>query len=337
MTPPGDFTTVPVVDVSALVAPDASDADKQAVADAMDAAFRQVGFMYISGHGVDAGLYAEVRALARAFFLQDAAVKERIAIDRQTVPVRGYQRVGDNITGGHADWHEAVDFYRDLPAHHRLRSAAVPDPMHAPNQWPDRPARFAPVLQAYVDRMLQLGVRIMEGVARALRLPPGYFAGFYDESYWVMRAIYYPAMERLAGLRQPDDFGCGVHTDYGCLTFINCDDVRGALQVQNRQGRWVDADPIPGAFIVNVGDMLSKWTGGLYRSTPHRVRSVPGSDRVSIPFFFEPNYDARIVPLFGKNGDDAGVVFGQHLSKRVLSNFKYSPNLDRDNRSRHVD
>lgn len=166
---------------------------------------------------------------------------------------------------------------------------------------------------------------------------------------------YYHATDEIHHLKKDGEFGCGEHTDCtstlnclsdqrtnlmcvdGCLTFVNCDEVTGALQVKNRQGVWVAADPVPGAFIVNVGDMLNHWTNGAYKSTPHRVNNVGGCGRVSVPFFFEPNYDARIKPLeaFGAK-DGFEVTFGEHLSKRVLSNFRYSPNVATDNMSRGI-
>eukprot|EP00474_Spongospora_subterranea_P011980 CRZ12438.1 hypothetical protein [Spongospora subterranea] len=327
-----DFTAVPIVDIGALVDPDADPSQKQRAASAIDTALRTVGFMYVMGHGIDQGLVDRARLITRQFFHQDSAVKSKISMENQDVSVRGYQRLGDNITQGKPDWHEAIDFYREIPIGHRLRDDG--DPMHSDNQWPETPAQFKPTFDLYIEKMLQLGAFIMEGVARACKLPPDYFVRYYDESYWVMRTIYYPAKESVAKLSNPLDYGCGEHTDYGCLTMINCDDVQGALVAKNRDNQWIIADPVPGAFIVNVGDMLSKWTNGVYRSTPHKVNSVPGSDRVSIPFFFEPNYDALITPLphfGGSPGDDDGVVFGEHLSKRVLSNFKYSPNVESDN------
>ncbi|KAJ3212973.1 hypothetical protein HDU67_003465 [Dinochytrium kinnereticum] len=337
---PQDFSTLPIADITALTTPSASEEEKGAAGKAIDEAFQNSGFLYVVGHGVDSGLRKRVLELGREFFALEEERKERISIKRQEVPVRGYQRIGDNVTGGHSDWHEAIDLYRQLPLDHPLRTAEVQDAMHSDNQWPETPAEFRKVYETYVDEMLRVGRAVMEGVARARGLPAGYFERFYDDSYWVMRSIYYPPLDSTLGLRAPGDFGCGEHTDYGCLTFVNCEPVLGALEVRNRRGDWIKADPLPDAFIVNVGDMLSHWSNGVYRSTPHRVQSVSGTDRVSVPFFFEPNYDARISPIVqafgGKEEEGKEVVFGRHLAKRVLSNFKYSPNVETDNASRDI-
>ncbi|CEO99068.1 Fe2OG dioxygenase domain-containing protein [Plasmodiophora brassicae] len=331
-----DFTEVPIVDVSALTAAGGSDDDKARAAGAIDDALRRVGFMYVVGHGVDEDLCDDVVLASREFFAKEKCVKNRISIKHQDPPVRGWQRIADNVTGGKPDWHEAIDFYRELPQGHRLlkMNDAL---LHSSNQWPAQPPRFRTLFETYVERMLKLGGSIMEGIARASKLPPDYFSKYYDESFWVLRTIYYHATDEIHHLKKDGEFGCGEHTDYGCLTFVNCDEVTGALQVKNRQGVWVAADPVPGAFIVNVGDMLNHWTNGAYKSTPHRVNNVGGCGRVSVPFFFEPNYDARIKPLeaFGAK-DGFEVTFGEHLSKRVLSNFRYSPNVATDNMSRGI-
>ncbi|KAJ3106509.1 hypothetical protein HDU96_008202 [Phlyctochytrium bullatum] len=359
-----DFKTLPIVNVSALLDANASEDAKLAAGRAVDEAFRNAGFMYVTGHAVDAGLKKKVLALGREFFLQSQEAKDAIAMKKQEVPiiadsqidllqslndsqqVRGYQRVGDNITGGHSDWHEAIDLYREVPATDRLRDK--PDPMHSSNQWPENPSVFKETYEEYVKQMKRLGAAVMQGIARARGLEPTYFEKFYSESYWCMRSIYYPPLDATLAERKPGDFGCGEHTDYGCLTFVNCEDVKGALEVRNRAGAWIKADPLAeDSFIVNVGDMLSYWSNGLYRSTPHRVQSVAGTDRVSVPFFFEPNYDAVITPIKEFVGPavtesqatpaEKKVVFGHHLAKRVLSNFKYSPNLETDNASRGIE
>ncbi|KAI8852885.1 hypothetical protein BC829DRAFT_384022 [Chytridium lagenaria] len=331
-----DFKTLPIVDISALTSKTSSNDEVLRAGLAIDEAFRSAGFMYITGHSVDPNLRADVLRLGRTFFLQPESIKESISIKNQPVPVRGYQRVGDNVTQGHNDWHEAIDFYKEVGVGHPLRKTG--DPMHAENQWPEQPDDFKKVYEAYVKEMLRLGSNVMQGIAVARGLPRDFFEKFYNESYWVMRSIYYPPLDSTLGLRADGDFGCGEHTDYGCLTFVNCENVKGALEVRNQSGDWIKADPISDAFIVNVGDMLSHWSNSQYRSTPHRVQSVHGSDRVSVPFFFEPNYDAVIQPIaeFGEATKNEPVVFGAHLSKRVLSNFKYSPNVETDNASRNI-
>ena len=167
-------------------------------------------------------------------------------------------------------------------------------------------------------------------MAVGLGLPKLHFDKFYDDSFWVLRVIHYPpkAKEREEDGDDNGGLGCGVHTDYGCLTMIHAEDTPGCLQAMTTKGEWVTIEPVPGAFICNVGDMLARWTNGLYRSTPHRVlRPSGGRRRISIPFFFEPNYNAVIAPLpeccdaTGKPPRFAPIVYGDHLLAKTNSNF----------------
>jgi len=166
----------------------------------------------------------------------------------------------------------------------------------------------------------------MECVALALGLPDDHFQEYYDDSFWVLRVIHYPLSDPAADQK---DLGCGVHTDYGCLTMINADSTRGCLQAKNTSGKWVTVEPLPGALTCNIGDMLARWTNGLYRSTPHRVlRPQSGASRISIPFFFEPNYQAEIAPLpqcctsTGQPPRFPPIVYGDHLLSKTSSNFQ---------------
>jgi isopenicillin N synthase-like dioxygenase len=154
-----------------------------------------------------------------------------------------------------------------------------------------------------------------------------------DKSFWIMRVINYPPLDEQITTREHNiGDSCGVHTDYGCLTFVNQDDTKGALWVQSDSGEWVSADPIENAFVVNLGDMLKLWTGNLYQSTPHRVIHKGNKARISIPFFYEPNFDAVIEPLplldhlfEGKTPMTFEPrVYGDHVTSKVLGNFTFS-------------
>jgi isopenicillin N synthase-like dioxygenase len=168
----------------------------------------------------------------------------------------------------------------------------------------------------------------MRGIALGLELPERYFDNYYDKSYWILRTIHYPGTGTLPQSIDRGNnagFGCGEHTDYGCLTIINSDETRGALEALNAQGEWVKADPIEGAFVCNIGDMLSRWTNGEYVSTPHRVLH-PSQPRTSVPFLFEPNYDAVVAPLehcgtSGSAGKFPPIKYGDHLASKTSANF----------------
>jgi len=150
---------------------------------------------------------------------------------------------------------------------------------------------------AYLDAMTRLGHTLMEAIALSLGLDPRYFADRYTADPLILFRIFnYPSRPAPAG--QEVQWGVGEHSDYGLLTILWQDDV-GGLQVKTREG-WVDAPPLPESFVCNIGDMLDRMTGGLYRSTPHRVAlNTSGRDRLSMPFFFDPNFEARVRPIEG--------------------------------------
>lgn len=230
--------------------------------------------------------------------------------------------------------------------------------LQGPNLWPLSPPTFRHVYEEYVSRMLALGTAVVRAMGVALELDdPEFFVARTRRSFWVMRAIGYPplppsfssssASSSSASASPPsssspttsanthpadgdgdgDGISCGAHTDYGCVTLLLADATPGALQVQTRAGDWIDADPVPGAFVVNVGDMMERWTNGLWASTRHRVVHRGRGYRVSVPFFFEPDFEAAVGPLRecvlasgGRRRFDE-VRYGEHLLGKVRGNF----------------
>jgi len=293
----------PLVDVAALVDPAAPQALKMAAARDIDAAAREWGFFYAAGHGVDAGLVERLVTLARAFFAQDESRKMRIPMSAGGLAWRGYFPAGGELTSGRPDWKEGLYLGSELaPDHPRVRAGTI---LHGPNLWPDLPG-FRETVLAYMDALSALGQALMRGCALGLGLPEHYFAehGTADPLL-LLRLFNYPT--RPAPQDVAAQWGVGEHTDYGLLTMLWQDDV-GGLQVKTDTG-WVDAPPMPGTFVCNIGDMLDRMTGGRYRSVPHRVTiNTSGRDRLSIPLFFDPDFDTVIqpVPGAGPGQDDSG-------------------------------
>ncbi|CAI6004997.1 unnamed protein product [Closterium sp. NIES-64] len=251
------------------------------VASEIHAACQEVGFFYLTGHGVSQQLVDDAREVGREFFALADEAKNEIALSKSPI-FRGYQRLGENITQGQRDMHEAIDLYREHPADHPLVLSGKP--LHGPNPWPSRPEHFRPVIEEYVTRMKALGRTVLQGMAMGLHLPLDTFEhGRADDPFWVIRVIGYPPLSA----HDTESLSCGEHTDYGLLTFVNQDPGITALQVKNKAGEWVDAPPVPGSFVVNIGDMLKLWTNGLYQPTPHRVVNRSRTFRVSVPFFYE--------------------------------------------------
>lgn len=281
--------SVPVIDIRPLVT---GGGDVEAVAARLGEACRMHGFFYIAGHGVDEALQERLERQSRAFFAQEVAVKNEVRMALGGRAWRGYFPVGSELTAGQPDLKEGLYFGQELgPEDPRVQAGL---PLHGPNLFPASPAGFRETVLAYMDALTHLGHTLMAGLALSLGLPRSYFADRYTtDPLTLFRIFHYPATD--PGPEAP--WGVGEHTDYGVLTILK-QDHHGGLQVQS-QGRWIDAPPVPGTFVCNIGDMLDRMTGGLYRSTPHRVLNTSGQGRLSFPFFFDPNFDARIAPIEG--------------------------------------
>ena len=282
---------VPVIDVRALVA---AAPRRAAVAEQIGEACRAHGFFYVVGHGVDPGLCRRLEATSRRFFALDEATKMQWRMARAGRAWRGYFPAGGELTSGRPDWKEGLYFGSELKEDHPLVRARTP--IHGPNLFPDLPGFREDVL-AYVEALTRLGHSLMEGLALSLGLESSYFADRYTSDPLILFRIFnYPS--RPAPADKDVQWGVGEHSDYGLLTILWQDDV-GGLQVKTRDG-WIAAPPLPESFVCNIGDMLDRMTGGLYRSTPHRVAlNTSGRDRLSLPFFFDPHFEARVRPIEG--------------------------------------
>jgi isopenicillin N synthase-like dioxygenase len=279
---------LPLIDVSPLVR---RAGDGASVAAEIDQACREWGFFYVRGHGVPEDLVAALDAQARAFFALPEAEKATIAMDRGGRAWRGWFPLEGELTGGRPDRKEGVYFGAELPADDPRVEAGTP--LHGPNLFPEALPGLRGAVLAYLDAMTTLGHRLMEGIALALGLDSGWFREHLTgDPLTLFRIFRYPPERAPA---PSEGWGVAEHTDYGLLTILAQDDASG-LQVHARSG-WVDAPPLPGTFVCNLGDMLERLTGGRYRSTPHRVRNTSGRERLSFPFFFDPAWDAEVVPV----------------------------------------
>jgi len=281
-------TSLPVIDVAPLVRR-GSAAQLSRVAREIEAACRANGFFYVAGHGVDPELLRRLDTASREFFRLPLEQKLEIAMEQGGRAWRGYFPVGAELTSGRPDRKEGLYFGAELNDDDaRVRAGR---PLHGRNLFPAHVPELRAAVLAYLDALTDLGQSVLCGVARSLDLDPGYFAAGYTANPTILfRIFHYPPTEPTTG-----DWGVGEHTDYGLLTLLAQDD-NGGLQVRTPNG-WIDAPPIPGMLVCNIGDMLDRLTGGWYRSTPHRVRNLSGRDRLSFPFFFDPDFDAEVPPL----------------------------------------
>jgi isopenicillin N synthase-like dioxygenase len=277
---------LPVVDIGPLI----DGRDPTAVAGEIDRACREVGFFYVVGHGVDDGLQQQVEHEARAFFALDDEEKARIAMVHGGRAWRGWFPLGGELTSGRPDDKEGLYFGAEQPGDGR--------PLHGANLFPARPAGLRRAVLDYLDAMTELGHTLARGVALGLGLDPHWFRGHLTAEPTVLFRIFrYPPGR--------SGWGVGEHSDYGLLTILRQDDHPG-LEVRARRG-WIGAPPVEGSFVVNLGDMLDRMTGGRYRSTAHRVRNASAGERISMAFFFDPSWDAQVrpIPLSGDADADA--------------------------------
>ncbi|MBO9649024.1 MAG: isopenicillin N synthase family oxygenase [Variovorax sp.] len=288
---------LPVIDVSGL---SGNGPARDEVAARIGAACRAHGFFYVVGHGVDPALARRLEELSHRFFALDEATKMRWRMALGGRAWRGYFPLAGELTSGRPDWKEGLYLGTELPEDHALVRARTP--VHGPNLFPEVEGMRETIL-AYMDAVTQLGHRLMEGIALSLRLPADYFARRYTADPLILFRIFnYPTQPVPEGMDV--HWGVGEHTDYGLLTILHQDDV-GGLQVRTPEG-WVEAPPVAGSFVCNIGDMLDRMTGGLYKSTPHRVtRNTSGRDRLSFPLFFDPNFEARVQRIEGLAGANA--------------------------------
>ncbi len=282
-----DNPALPVIDLTGFGRGDmALDAS---VAEAIRHACEDRGFMYVVGHGVPQETLDALRAASEAFFALPDTDKHVVGKEHSTCN-RGYEPLAAQTLepGAPPDQKESYYIGVDLPEDDPRVVAGKFN--HGPNQWPLQPESFKPAAEAYFTHMLAFGEKLMQGMALSLDLPRDYFSGFTTDPMGTLRLLHYPPQRANAA---PDEKGCGAHTDFGGLTLLWQDEV-GGLEVLDKDGGWVAAPPIMGAYVVNLGDMIQRWTNGRYKSTEHRVINRSGRERYSIPFFYTGNPDHEV-------------------------------------------
>ncbi|MDB5413029.1 MAG: 2-oxobutyrate oxidase [Rubritepida sp.] len=277
--------SLPILDLSSLGGPDHA----AFLAELRDAA-RNVGFFYLVGHGVPAQLEAEVHREARAFFALPEAQKLDVEMI-QSPHFRGYTRAGREITRGAPDWREQFDIHAEREALPQRPGLPAWTRLQGPNQWPAEHPMLRPTLLAWQAALTVVATRLLSAFAEALEQPKGAFEAITrDLPNQAMKIIRYPGR-----ITEDSEQGVGAHKDSGLLTLL-VQDTAGGLQVQGENG-WIDATPIPGSFVVNIGELLELASNGYLKATVHRVVSPPvGRDRLSIAFFLGARLDAT-VPL----------------------------------------
>lgn len=269
----------------------------------VDAICRATGFLAIRNHGVAQGAIDAVWAAAHAFFDLPPDEKRRAA-----APYAGYPYGYLGPKSEALARSKGVDTPPDLKESFNGGPQAAPAGMtdrdalsfcYAPTIWPDAPAGFRAAWQRYHAAMEDLAARVMRLFAAALGLPEGYFAPFIDAPISALRALNYP--EQTAP-PEPGQLRAGAHTDYGSLTILLPQAGSRGLEILSPEGAWAAVPPVPGTFVINIGDLMARWTNDRWVSTLHRVVNPPAaqggmSRRQSLAFFHQPNWNAEIAVL----------------------------------------
>ncbi|MCU0491232.1 MAG: hypothetical protein MUD01_06580, partial [Chloroflexaceae bacterium] len=282
------WTALPILDLARL---EASPAEREAfLAELRETAY-DLGFFYVTGHGVDPALTREVLSLARRFFALPEA--DKLAIEMVNSPhFRGYNRKGMEYTRGQRDWREQIDIGAERAA--LPRDAGLPPwaRLQGPNQWPAALPELREVVLRYQEAVAALAIRLVQTFAAALGQPEHVFEQIYTpEPHYLLKIIRYPGRDATES-----DQGVGAHKDGGFVTVLLQDEQKG-LEV-DYEGQWISAPPVPGTFIVNIGEVLELASNGYLRATVHRVVTPPpGTDRVSVGFFFGARLDSTVPVL----------------------------------------
>jgi isopenicillin N synthase-like dioxygenase len=319
---------IPEIDVSGFLAKDRIATER--VYDQVNEALRDVGFFTIVGHGVDERELSAFSSSAKAFFDRPVAEKQRFRNPRNSIS-RGYVGIGhENLgrtLGGTAliDIKEQLAFGRfDVPdtAYYRQPFSTT---AFEPNIVPDVPPGFGDLVKRYYGSMESLTISLLRIFAGALKVDADFFVEFFDHHTSVMRIINYPDQAAMAV--DAGQTRSGAHTDYGALTILLAEKAPGGLQVKLRNGGWVDVEPRPNSFIINIGDLMAMWTNDHWVSNLHRVGNPPAdatqsTRRLSVAYFAHANYDAliRCIPTcIASTGiaQHPPILAGEHRAAKV--------------------
>ncbi|CEN59744.1 hypothetical protein ASPCAL02188 [Aspergillus calidoustus] len=321
----GDRLEIPTVDISPFLAdPDSPSA--QAIIPIVRSACRSTGFFQISGHGISKDLQQAVFAGAKKFFALPYETKR--ALDAHANQgLRGYDVLAsqsyldDILPDLKEGFYTGVDLPADDP---RVQARRF---LMGSNVWPDAallPAsEFREPAEAYHAALMGLAIRVLQLIERTLPYGPGIFDEFIaNDPITPMRMLHYPPARPETERRGKTQYGASAHTDFGAITLLLQGESPGLEVLDSRNGgeEWVPVAPNPDVYVVNVGDMLSFWTRGEYKSSVHRVINREPGDRYSIVFFFDGNGDAKLAPLDGSQEDDPLTV-EQHMIRRVAESY----------------
>lgn len=323
------FEEIPVIDIQ-----DAKSADptlRRQLAYRIRDACVNVGFFYVKNHGITEEDIANTIKAAKQFFALPESTKMGLDIHKSP-NYKGYTALlGENTdVSGLGDLHEGFDIGWEPRyfAEHMNSPARSDGAMTGANVWPEDLPGFKEAVLNYYHLALILGQSLFPLFALALDLPENYFDDKTTKPAAIMRLLHYPPQNPIPVETYSRQIGIGAHTDYECFTIL-WQDPAGGLQVQNTSGKWVDAVPIPGTLVVNLGDQFARWTNDIFKSTLHRVVNRSGVQRYSIPLFFGTDYQVLLEPIPtcvspGSPAKYEVITAGEYVKSRLEATYAHS-------------
>jgi len=312
-------TRLPLIDMTGVHQGDA--ASIQRVGAAIREACSESGFFYITNHGVPQAVIDRAMAAAKTFFAYPVETKRQVAVNKRH---RGWHALGGALMyeATRPDHKEFFSIGLELPEDDA--NVLAGEALRGPNQWPAFMPELQKALDDYYAAIAVAGADLLKAVAAGLGIDEDFFTAKYDKRLQRTQMVYYPPHPPMA---EADQFGVAPHTDYGCITLLYQDD-SGGLQVRELgTNDWIDATPIHGSLVVNVGDLLARWSNDRFRSTLHRVINKSGHERYTIATFYDPTYNAVVDPCDLGVEPDASlyppVAAGDYILKRIDDSMAY--------------
>ncbi|MFK7825788.1 MAG: isopenicillin N synthase family dioxygenase [Oligoflexales bacterium] len=285
---------IPVIDISHLRTK-LSESSTKTVSNSIASACQEYGFFMVKNHGISINLLNDILKISRQFFASPNKAKMKISMNHSGLSWRGYFPPGHELTANLPDAKEGLYFGREEGVNYQGDERV---PLTGPNQFPKNFPSMRPLVLSYLKELESLAQDLMTAFAIAL-------LGYNQKDYFRLQfrdkpTILFRLFNYLS--KHPgSSWGVGEHTDYGFLTLLYQDQI-GGLQVKTLSNDWIDVDPLPETFVVNIGDMMEFWSEGRFIATPHRVKPPDsGRDRISMPFFFDPAFDAILKPIPSEN------------------------------------
>ena len=307
------MTSIPVIDISPLH--NESDSALKSVGKVLRAASETDGFFYIAGHGVDTNVISSTFETAKQFF---SMPKEKKAEIKMSDTHRGFLSVGESTMEGYNNADQKESFIWGIDEDFDDLSSEDQNQLHAPNRWPNEPAEMRSVLNTFFDEVHKCSWKILRALAVSLDESPNFFTRNFNCPTSRGSLIYYPATDE-----KSNGYGVSPHSDFGCLSML----LQGGpgLSAQSADGSWYEVNPIPNTFVANIGDLLSRWSNGRFRSVPHFVVNKGGQARYSLVVFVDPDSHTVIDPIL-HNGEAAQfepITCDAYISGRFNRSFAY--------------